>query len=172
MRLFMFNTTIKLATVCLCAGVVAGCTCPIQRRANAAPEPVDETPLIVDGAMQLREWDRSVAYYSNGDTYAYPTLFWYEPAWNQPEFNYYFIETPLFIGQTLAMPLVMWMPPPWTSVKYTGVTVNTTHTAMPVLPPSMAAAEPMAPAEPVPAPEQPQVPAEMSAPVMPATQPS
>ena len=154
-------------------GFVAGCTCPIQKRANSAPEPVNESPLVVDGAMQLRDWDRSVAVYQNGDTIAFPTGFLYEPKWGQPEYHYYFIETPLFIGQTLGMPIVFVMTPPWTPTTYTGVTVGQTYTAMPVLPPSVAVtAEAPSEPEPAPIPGAPPVPMEVAPPVEPTTQPS
>jgi hypothetical protein len=153
--------------------VLSGCqSCPIQKVENSKPEPENESTVIVDGAMQIRDWSRSVAYYQNGDTMAYPTLFLYQPHWNQPEYYYYFIETPLFIGQTIAMPIAAVITPPWVATRYTGVTVGSTYTAMPVLPPSMATAQPIAPPEPVPAPEQPQAPVEMQSTPTPTTQPS
>jgi hypothetical protein len=159
-------------TVLGCAVLAGGCTCPIQRVKNQPPDPVSDAPVIVDAAMQIREWDRSVAHYQNGDTFANPTLFLYEPTWHQPEYFYYFIETPLFIGQTIAMPVVMVMTPPWSSVKYTGVTTEPTFTAMPLLPPSMAMSEP-GPVEPAPQPlpDQPPAPMEIAPPVAPTTQP-
>jgi hypothetical protein len=107
-----------------------------QRVQNSPPELTSSTPMIVDGAMQIREWDRSTALYSNGDTVAGPTGFRYEARWYQPEWRYPIIETPLFVGQTLALPVTLALTPPWSEMRYTGVTVEPTHTAMPLLPPS------------------------------------
>src|SRR5262245_61404853 len=145
----MFRSATVLGMIGL-SFALGGCTtCPIQKNANTPPEPENETTVIVDGAMQIRDWDRSVAYYANGDTIAYPTLFNYQPHWYQPEPYYYFIETPLFICQTLCLPIAAVITPPWVPTKYTGVTVGQTYTAMPVLPPTMATAQPLAPPEPV-----------------------
>lgn len=121
----------------------------VQQIRNTPPEPENQTPLLVDDAMQLRDWDRSTAHYANGNTIAGPTGFLFEPRWNQPEWTYAALETPLFMVQTLASPLVLIVTPPWTPIMYTGVTVGPTYTAMPVLPPAQGAAASSAPLAPV-----------------------
>src|SRR6185369_5229270 len=43
-----------------------GCQATVPPRADKLNNP----PLIVDEAMQRREWDRSISHYPNGDTVA------------------------------------------------------------------------------------------------------
>ena len=108
--------------------------CPVSRLKNAPPDELNDSPLVVDGAMQLRDWQRSSAVYANGDTPAGPTGFLYEPAWYQSEWRYPIIETPLSVAQMVALPVTLAITPPWTTVTYTGATINTTYTAMPAMP--------------------------------------
>lgn len=129
----MLNMTrISLLSVLM----VMGCqmASPIQRVRNSEPEAQSTAPLVIDGAMQLRDWERSTAMYSNGDTVAGPTGFPYEARWYMPEPVYPLVETPLFVGQTVLMPVTLTITPPWTPIRYSGATVETTYTAMPQLP--------------------------------------
>ena len=49
------------------------------------PAPVNDTPLVVDEAMQIRDWDRSTNYYANGATVAGGTGYVWEVAdWVNP----------------------------------------------------------------------------------------
>jgi hypothetical protein len=165
----------KTAALLLSAGALlaGGCqsggsmsmNCPLQKIQNAPPDELNDSPLVVDGAMQLRDWQRVSVEYANGDTPAGPTGFLYEPRWNQPEWVYAAIETPLFIGQTVALPVVFVMTPPWTPVTYKGATIEATYNAMPALPGVPAETTPAAPtvAEPAPVVPEPVV--------APATQP-
>lgn len=114
--------------------LMAGCGSLIQPVRNSPPATLNPAPLVVDQAMQLRDWDRVTAHYSNGDTVAGPTGFPYEARWGQPEWAYSVIEPPLFVGQTVALPVSLVITPPWTPIRYTGETVETTYTAMPPLP--------------------------------------
>jgi hypothetical protein len=113
--------------------LLGGCALlqPVRNSQPAAPNP---TPLVVDQAMQVRDWDRVTAAYSNGDTIAGPTGFPYEARWYQPEWRYAAIEPPLFVGQSVALPVTLIFTPPWTAIRYTGETVETSYTAMPPLP--------------------------------------
>jgi len=117
----------------------------VQRVKNSPPAPVNDAPLIIDAAMQARDWDRSTAYYASGDTIAGSTGFLYEPAWNEPGWFYAAEETPLFIVQAVASPVTVALIPPWKSIRWTGETVEPTYTAMPVLPPAHYEAAPSAP---------------------------
>jgi hypothetical protein len=156
---------LKSAALVLSAGALltAGCQsmsasmssmqCPIQKIQNAPPDELNDSPLVVDGAMQLRDWQRMTAQYANGDTPAGPTGFLYEPRWNQPEWTYAVIETPLFVGQTLALPVVFAFTPPWTPVTYKGATIEATYNAMPALPGSPSETMPTAAPNPEIAPE-------------------
>ena len=134
--------------VVLGAGLIlalgAGCSssgsasswCPVRKVQNAPPDELNDSPLVVDDAMQLRDWDRASATYANGNTPAGPTEFPYEPKWNQPNWVYPVVETPLFVGQSVLMPITMIFTPPWTPVMWKGATIDTTYTAMPALPPA------------------------------------
>jgi hypothetical protein len=125
--------------------LVGGCSvCPLQKVENTPPEPVNPETVVMDPAMQLRTWDASTAYYGNGNVVAGPTEFPYIPRWGQPEPYYVVEETPLFLGQAALIWIPMIFTPPWTPVLYTGVTVEPTYTAMPLVPPrSEPTAEPM-----------------------------
>jgi hypothetical protein len=92
------------------------------------------TPLNVDQAMQIRDWDRSTGMYASGNTIAGPTGFVYEINWNEPAWSYALLETPLFIGQSFALPVTMAIAPLWQKVRYTGDWIGPTYTAMPPLP--------------------------------------
>src|SRR5450432_1038702 len=97
---------LKLNTIVSLGGLLAmvllgGCSsmqCPIQRVQNAPPAAENTTPLVIDQAMQVRDWDRVTAHYANGDTIAGPTGTPYEVRWNQPAWEYVALETPLFVG--------------------------------------------------------------------------
>ena len=116
--------------------LAGGCMsqCPLQKVENTPAERENQAPIMVDPAMQLRNWDRSTAYYGNGNVVAGPTGFRYIPRWGQPEPFYVAEEVPLFIAQTIALPVVLILTPPWTPELYTGVTVEPTYTAMPPVP--------------------------------------
>ena len=111
-------------------------SCPVQRIKDTPPEAINDTPLVVDPAMQVRDWDRSSAYYASGGVVAGPTGFLYEPKRGQPEWHYALLESPLFLVQTIALPVTLAFNPPWSKVVYKGVTVEPTYTAMPALPPA------------------------------------
>lgn len=139
---------------------IGGCS-SYQRIQNSPPEAVSSTPLTVDAAMQLRNWDRSTARYANGDTIAGPTGFNYEPKWYQePESKYYYLDLPLALGQTLMLPVNLIVTPPWEPVRYTGSTVDPSYTLMPALPGESTGSEYIvqpAPAEETPLPAAPPI---------------
>src|SRR5947208_4697687 len=60
------RAALTLAAAGSVMAMLGGC----QANVPAGVEPVQNKPLIIDEAMQRREWDRSVAYYPNGDTVA------------------------------------------------------------------------------------------------------
>lgn len=119
----------------LAAGVmVAGGCSTVQKVENSAPERENQVPVMVDQAMQLRQWERSTARYGNGNVVAGPTGFPYITRWNQPEPYYLAEEVPLFVVQSVVSPLVLIVTPPWTPELYSGVTVQSSYTAMPATP--------------------------------------
>lgn len=117
-----------------CQSMSSSASGVVHKIVNAPPDELNDSPLVVDGAMQLRDWQRGEAQYANGDTPAGPIGFNYEPAWNQSAYRYPMIETPLFIVQTVLLPVTLTMTPPWTEKTWTGATIGTTYNAMPALP--------------------------------------
>jgi hypothetical protein len=137
---------VKISASVMGLMLAAGCTCPIQKVQNmSAPDPVNDANIQPDAAMAIRDWDQKIAWYSNGDTPAAPTDFFYEPKWNQGYWNYAIIEWPLFVGQTVALPVTLVIAPPWNTVINGGVETPPTYTAMPPLPPSRSGTYEMAP---------------------------
>ena len=120
------------------AGLVGGCSMssPIQSTTYRQSIGENTTPMVIDGAMQLRDWNRSTAIYSSGGVPAGHIGFLFEEHWNEAEWTYAALETPLFIGQTLAFPVVFALGPPWQTVIYHGDSVGPSYTAMPPLPAS------------------------------------
>jgi hypothetical protein len=151
------------AKVALGALLLGGCVQPM----TATPEaPLTEEPMVIDQAMQVRDWDRSAAVYTNLSFVAGSPGFWYQPKWNEPDWTYAVVEAPLFLGQALILPITVWFPPQWEPVNYAGLKMAPTYHAMPPLRPSPA--EPVSPARaPQPVPE----PADATAPLPTATPP-
>lgn len=133
----MFKQSKRALAVAMGLLVSSGCAMDsiIERSANTPPERETQATVMVDQAMQLRNWDRSTAYYGNGNVVAGPTGFWYQPARDQSEWRYAIEETPLFVVQTIALPVTLVVTPPWTPVMYSGVTVPPTYHGLPPLPP-------------------------------------
>lgn len=133
----MPNTMAKSATVVAMATLLYGCQSwlPIEPVGNIPPDEQSQSPVLVDGAMQMRQWEPVAARCARGDVIAGPTGFWLQPKQADPQCLNAVIESPLFVAQTVALPVTIWLPPPWTEVRYTGATMQTTYTAMPVLPP-------------------------------------
>ena len=46
---------------------------------------LNSTPLIIDDAMQMRDWDKEVCYYGNGDTVAGGTGYMFQTHETIPE---------------------------------------------------------------------------------------
>src|SRR4051794_2258971 len=58
----------KIAALALYGVALCGCA---GKHSQPSPEPTatepEPTPLVIDTATQTRDWDRSTAYYANGD---------------------------------------------------------------------------------------------------------
>src|SRR5688572_24505293 len=66
---------LALAAAVALASVYTGCT----TAPAPAPEPFSTTPLVIDQAMQKRDWPRTEVGWANGDTPAGATRFPYAP---------------------------------------------------------------------------------------------
>jgi len=96
------------------------------------PEP---RPLVIDAATQDRDWDRTTAFYANGDIESPPVREKFGRANTGNENLDMLLEPLYFAGNTLYIPISLFEQPPGTHVWSTGVQVEPTYTAAPVLPP-------------------------------------
>src|SRR5688500_15315317 len=98
------------------------------------PAPVNDTPLVVDEAMQIRDWDRSTNYYANGATVAGGTGYVWEVAdWVNPGHRR-FIDAPVAVLNMVSMPVGLFVNSPFGTRAYRGETVPPTYTGQPPLP--------------------------------------
>jgi hypothetical protein len=80
---------------------------------------IDNQPLVIDEAMQRRDWDQSTAYYANGVTVAGPTGVYFEPHDRVPPgLPRGAVEAPLFVGHVVLLPFDMLWDPYWEDVAY------------------------------------------------------
>ncbi len=108
---------------------------PLQPIQNLPADRLNSAPLVVDRAMQMRDWGRSTSFYENGNTIAGPVGFKYEAAWGQPEPLYAVEEPAFFVGQSVLLPITrLIIEPGWNKHRYTGVTIPPSYTAMPEVP--------------------------------------
>ena len=137
MRQLKHTTALWTTTTATAAlGIVALATPGCQRYPYAPHGRLHDEPVVIDEAMQIRDWEPSTAHYTNPRFIAGPKGFWYDPAYNMPAPVYAVQETPMFLLQTLALPLTVWLPPLWTPIEYAGETLEPSWHAMPPLPPA------------------------------------
>ena len=120
----------RLVPLLLLAAALGGCAQPAHQ-AYTPP------PLIVDGAMQRREWERSVAAYPNGDTVSGHNRFPVRS--NAPvgesEYGPAAFDIGASLVQTVALPFTYLVIPPFAKAVYTGEKIGPTYTAMPQMRP-------------------------------------
>ena len=121
-----------LAVACaLTASALLGC----QTNVPNAVERLNNSPLIVDEAMQQRgDWDRSTAYYANGDTVAGGTGYMFQTHETIPDPYRRFVESPVAAMNIALLPVGIFVNSPFKSQVYQGVIIPPTHNAMPPLP--------------------------------------
>jgi hypothetical protein len=132
----MFSTRNAMTRFLSRAAVVASAT-PLllvattgcQRVQRPRPDRLSDAPLVVDEAMQIRDWDRSTGYYANGATVAGAPRVRFEPS-GDSAVNY--AADPLIaLGNFVLIPVTYFRTPPFTAVEHHGAIVPPTHTAMP-----------------------------------------
>jgi hypothetical protein len=94
---------------------------------------VNTETLNVDGAVQQREWEPSVAYYANGDVASPSTGFKYAPRSDQPDYTYAYADLGTFFANLVTMPYTLYKER--NGVVSTGEQLPQTYTANPPLPP-------------------------------------
>ena len=109
------------------AGMILSTGC--QRVQRNRPVALNDEPLVVDEAMQIRDWDRSTAHYANGDTIAGATRLTFEPKYDDR--RNYAVDPLIGVGNIVLIPFTYFRTPPRTTVVHQGAIVPPTHTAMP-----------------------------------------
>lgn len=120
----------RLAGVALLAAALAGC-------AQQAPRQQTKPPLLIDDAMQRREWSRSVAPYPNGDTVSGPNRFPFRTNVESGENEYgaAAFDIGLSLAQTVALPFTYLFVPPFAKAVYHGEHPGPSYTLMPAMRP-------------------------------------
>ena len=104
-----------------------------QARTRVKPDPLNDSPLVVDEAMQKRDWERTSAYYAPPVVVAGPT--WLTFRGDEKAERTDLITDPFIFGvNVLASPYAAVRDPQWEAVEHRGATVPPTHHAMPPLP--------------------------------------
>ncbi len=92
---------------------------------------VNRAPLIVDEAMQQRNWSRSVVRFQNGETPATPTGFVLEHNKDAPKWTPLLTDGPLFLANVFVMPIGYAFAAPWERVIYPAGVTEPSYTAVP-----------------------------------------
>lgn len=125
------STVSKLASRAL--GVLASASMVLstgcQRIQPNRPVALSDAPLVIDEAMQIRDWDRQTAYYANGATVAGATRTTFEPRYDN---RYNYAADPLIgVANIVLIPFTYFRTPWGATVVHHGAIVPPTHTAMP-----------------------------------------
>jgi hypothetical protein len=87
--------------------------------------------------MQRRQWERSVAYYPNGDTVSgYNRFPVRSDAEGRTEYGPALLDIGASAVQTVALPFTYLVIPPFSKAVYTGEQIGPTYTAMPQMRPA------------------------------------
>ena len=121
------------AGVLASASMVAAPGC--QRIPRNQPVALNDEPLVVDEAMQIRdsdwEGDRQTAYYANGATVAGDTRLRLEPKddtrWN------YAADPAIGVANFVLIPFTYVRTPPFTTIVHRGAITPPSHTAQPAV---------------------------------------
>src|SRR5690242_1233387 len=84
-------------------------------QANVPPsqERLNNAALLVDEAMQKRDWDRSVAYYANGDTVAGGTGYMFQTHETIPDPYRRVVDPAVTTGNIVALPVGVFVNTPF-----------------------------------------------------------
>lgn len=124
----MKSTLVALSGL-LIAGAMVGCT----RNEYSQAGRLNDEPLVIDGAMQKRNWEPTPAYYANGDTVSWSTGFAYQPQANN-QYQYYYADTGTYFVNLFTLPYTLYKERD--GLVSQGVVLPPTYTAAPPLPPT------------------------------------
>ena len=119
-----------IAIALLAAGALVGC------QANVPPSmsKVNNTPLPIDDAMQRRDWDRSVAYYPNGDTVGGGTGYMFQTHETVTDPYRRVVDPAVSSMNMVLLPIGVFVNTPFKPQVAQGEMLPPTYTAQPVLP--------------------------------------
>ena len=125
----------KARTVAVAAALaltaVAGCQRIVPPPVSSA---VNTTPIVVDEAMQQRDWDRSTSYYQNGSTVAGGTSYLWQTHETIPPGYQRYTDVPVAMANIVSMPVGIFIESPFGKQVYRGEAVPPSYTAQPPLP--------------------------------------
>ena len=98
------------------------------------PDPISHAPLVIDEAMQQRDWPVTVANYQNGSTPGWATTFLFINNPKTPPWTAAVTETPIFAFNSLISPIVLICSPPNQRIIYPSDGIEPSYNAMPPLP--------------------------------------
>lgn len=130
---YIVSSDVKKAALFLpLAGFALLASTGCQRTQPAPVVALNNEPILVDEAMQQRDWERSTAVYQNGDTVAGFTGRRYEVHNGLSEgYAGRLADPAVGIGNVILLPITMVLTPPWKAVGYQGVIIPPTHHANP-----------------------------------------
>lgn len=112
-----------------CAALLGGCV-KQEYQSNAR---VNTDPLVVDQAMQLRDWNKSSANYENGGSKSWSTGFGYAPRGDLSYGLNYLVDLGSFFGNIATLPVTEF--DQRDGVVSSGVNLPESYTAVPPVPP-------------------------------------
>jgi hypothetical protein len=123
---------LKRAAICIIgsSGLLAGC----QRMTPPQPDGMNRTPLVVDDAMQKRDWDRQTIEYPSGATVAGGTGYLFRTSDKLPELWWRIVDPMVATDNILPLPVGVFFNPPWKPFAYRGAIVPASYTAFPQVP--------------------------------------
>src|SRR4051812_14255835 len=100
----------KIAALSLFGAALGGCAKHSKPAPAVAMEP-EPPPLVIDEATQMRDWDRSTAYYANGDVKSEPVREKFGKPNTGNQFYDVLLDPLYFAGNTLYLPISLFEQP-------------------------------------------------------------
>jgi hypothetical protein len=111
--------------------VVCGCQRIIPPPVSS---PVNNPPMVLDDATQIRNYDQSVSYYPSGATVGGGTGYLWQTHETIPPGYVRYTDVPVALSNMVSMPVGVFIENPWEPQVYRGESVPPTYTANPPLP--------------------------------------
>ena len=131
--MFSTRSRIKRCSLLLIssAALLGGCQ---VRPMTPGPEAMNDTPVIIDQAMQIRGWEPIDAEYNNDVVMAGDTYSPLQPIWHGTNRIDAVSQNFAFLANVAWLPVGIFVYPPWVYYPYKSLSEPPTYTAMPPLP--------------------------------------